>query len=45
MSDRDTLDVLRRDAMLHIDETHALEPLESWSRDEADLPETNQSAL
>jgi erythromycin esterase-like protein len=28
------------DAVLHIDETHALEPLEKWSRDEADLPET-----
>jgi erythromycin esterase-like protein len=33
------------DAMLHIDETHALEPLESWSVDEADLPETYPSAL
>lgn len=33
------------DAILHIDETHALEPLESWSRDEADLPETYPSAL
>ena len=28
------------DAVFHIDETHALEPLEKWSRDEADLPET-----
>jgi erythromycin esterase-like protein len=33
------------DAILHIDETHALEPLEAWSLDEADLPETYPSAL
>jgi erythromycin esterase-like protein len=33
------------DAILHIDETHALEPLETWSLDEADLPETYPSAL
>ena len=33
------------DAVLHIDETHALEPLEPWSLDEADLPETYPSAL
>jgi len=33
------------DAILHFDETHALEPLEAWSRDEADLPETYPSAL
>ena len=33
------------DAVLHCDETHALEPLERWSRDEADLPETYPSAL
>jgi erythromycin esterase-like protein len=33
------------DAVMHIDETHALEPLEAWSRDEADLPETYPSAL
>ena len=33
------------DAVIHIDETHALEPLETWSRDEADLPETYPSAL
>jgi erythromycin esterase-like protein len=33
------------DAILHIDETHALEPLEAWSRDEVDLPETYPSAL
>jgi erythromycin esterase-like protein len=33
------------DAILHIDETHALEPLELWSKDEADLPETYPSAL
>jgi erythromycin esterase-like protein len=28
------------DAVMHIDETRALEPLERWSYDEADLPET-----
>jgi erythromycin esterase-like protein len=28
------------DAVLHIDETEALEPLERWALDEADLPET-----
>jgi len=33
------------DAVLHIDETHALEPLDVWSRDEADAPETYPSAL
>ena len=33
------------DTILHIDETHALEPLEAWSLDEADLPETYPSAL
>jgi erythromycin esterase-like protein len=33
------------DAVLHIDETHALEPLERWSRDDVDLPETYPSAL
>jgi erythromycin esterase-like protein len=33
------------DTMLHIDETHALEPLEPWSLHEPDLPETYPSAL
>jgi erythromycin esterase-like protein len=33
------------DAVLHIDETLALAPLETWSLDEADLPETYPSAL
>ena len=33
------------DAVMHIDETHALEPLETWSIDEADLPETYPTAL
>jgi erythromycin esterase-like protein len=33
------------DAVLHIDETNALQPLERWSRDEEDLPETYPSAL
>jgi len=33
------------DAVMHIDETRALEPLELWARHEADLPETFPSAL
>jgi erythromycin esterase-like protein len=33
------------DAVIHVDETHALQPLERWSRDEVDLPETYPSAL
>jgi erythromycin esterase-like protein len=33
------------DAVMHIDETCALEPLETWSIDEADLPETYPTAL
>jgi erythromycin esterase-like protein len=33
------------DAVIHIDETTALEPLELWSRHDADLPETYPSAL
>ena len=33
------------DAVIHIDETHALQPLERWSRDEVDAPETYPSAL
>jgi hypothetical protein len=32
-------------AILHIDETRALEPLEVWSRHDANLPETYPSAL
>jgi erythromycin esterase-like protein len=32
------------DAVIHIDETRALEPLERWAVDEADLPETYPSA-
>ena len=28
------------DIVIHIDETHALTPLERWSREEADVPET-----
>jgi erythromycin esterase-like protein len=28
------------DAVIHIDETRALQPLEAWARDEVDLPET-----
>jgi hypothetical protein len=45
VSDRDTLAALRQAAACHIDETHALDPLEPWSFDEADLPETYPSAL
>jgi erythromycin esterase-like protein len=33
------------DAVLHIDETRALEPLERWSRDEADVAETDPTGL
>jgi erythromycin esterase-like protein len=33
------------DAVIHIDETSALEPLEPWAAHEADLPETYPSAL
>jgi erythromycin esterase-like protein len=33
------------DAVMHVDETHALQPLEQWARDELDLPETYPSAL
>jgi erythromycin esterase-like protein len=33
------------DAVLHIDRTEALEPLESWAHDEGDVPETYPSGL
>ena len=33
------------DAVIHIDETRALQPLEAWSRDEVDLPETYPSGV
>jgi erythromycin esterase-like protein len=33
------------DAVLHIDETAALEPLERWARDEVDLPETYPTGI
>jgi erythromycin esterase-like protein len=33
------------DAVLHIDETSALEPLERWAREEVDLPETYPSGI
>ena len=33
------------DAVLHFDETTALEPLERWSRDEVDLPETYPTGM
>ena len=33
------------DAVIHIDETRALEPLEAWARDEMDLPETYPSGV
>jgi erythromycin esterase-like protein len=33
------------DAVMHIDQTHALNPLEQWSREETDLPETYPSGI
>jgi erythromycin esterase-like protein len=33
------------DAVIHIDQTNALQPLETWAVDELDLPETYPSAL
>jgi erythromycin esterase-like protein len=33
------------DAVLHIDETSALEPLEQWAHDEVDLPDTYPSGI
>jgi erythromycin esterase-like protein len=33
------------DAIVHVDETRALDPLERWSRDEIDLPETYPSGV
>jgi erythromycin esterase-like protein len=33
------------DAVIHIDETHALEPLETWARHEIDLPETYPTGI
>lgn len=33
------------DAVLHIDQTSALEPLERWAHDEIDLPETYPSGI
>ena len=33
------------DAVLHVDRTSALEPLERWAHDEADLPETYPSGM
>jgi hypothetical protein len=33
------------DAVLHIDRTSALEPLERWAFDETDLPETYPSGI
>ena len=33
------------DAVLHIDRTSALEPLERWAMDEVDLPETYPSGI
>ena len=33
------------DAVVHVDRTQALEPLERWSRHEADLPETFPSGV
>jgi len=33
------------DVLIHIDETHALRPLETWSREEADVPETYPTGI
>jgi erythromycin esterase-like protein len=33
------------DAVLHTDDTAALQPLERWARDELDLPETYPSGM
>ena len=33
------------DAVLHVDETSALEPLERWAREDVDLPETYPSGI
>jgi erythromycin esterase-like protein len=33
------------DALIHVDETTALQPLEAWARDEVDLPETYPSGV
>ena len=33
------------DVMIHIDETHALQPLETWSRHESDVPETYPTGI
>jgi erythromycin esterase-like protein len=33
------------DAVLHVDETSALQPLERWAHDEVDLPETYPSGM
>jgi erythromycin esterase-like protein len=33
------------DAVLHIDQTTALEPLERWAHDEVDLPETYPTGI
>jgi erythromycin esterase-like protein len=33
------------DAVIHIDDTHALEPLERWAREEGDLPDTFPSGI
>ena len=32
------------DAVMHIDDTRALEPLEPWALDEADVPDTYPSS-
>ena len=33
------------DVMIHVDETHALQPLETWSRHESDVPETYPTGM
>jgi erythromycin esterase-like protein len=33
------------DLMIHVDETHAVVPLERWSREESDVPETSPTGI
>jgi erythromycin esterase-like protein len=33
------------DVMIHVDETHALQPLETWARHESDVPETYPTGI
>ena len=33
------------DLIIHVDETHAVRPLERWAREEADVPETYPTGI